>query len=143
MQEREEFVHLGTEVRERSPSGEPPAHYTLMHELERCRCVHSYLSPDGKLWCCNGKGALGKGGGMTEILHDAGAPTRIAQLVPTKSEADIAADIKRRMEAALTEHIAPIFDEAAKQGLQVQFQIMAMPPTFRHKAVNVQVNKTY
>ena len=66
----------------------------------------------------------------------------IARLVPTKSEAEIAADIKKRLEAAF-EPVLAIFDEAAQRGLQISWDGIALGPAFRHRINGLRIIKNY
>lgn len=67
----------------------------------------------------------------------------IAQLITTRPEADIAADLKKRIEAAL-EPLAVLFDEAAQHGLLVQWDgILPGPPYFRHAVRGLRLVKHY
>lgn len=64
-------------------------------------------------------------------------------LVPTKPEAEIAADLKRRVEEAIKPVLA-LMDEAASCGLQIQFDgIGRAPPYFRHIVQNLRIVKQY
>lgn len=65
----------------------------------------------------------------------------VARLVPTKSDAEIAADIKRRFDEAMIP-VTAIMDEAVAQGLVVQFDgIMLAPPFYRHRVLGVRIIK--
>lgn len=67
----------------------------------------------------------------------------VAKLVPTKSDADIAADLKAQITAAMVPVLA-IFDEAAKHGLLIQWdQINPGPPYFRHDIRGLRVVKQF
>lgn len=67
----------------------------------------------------------------------------VARLVPTKSEAEIAADLKRRVDAAM-EPVMALFDEAAQHGLLIQWDTIApAAPYFRHGVRGLRVAKHY
>jgi hypothetical protein len=67
----------------------------------------------------------------------------IAQLVPTKREADIAADLKDRLAKAL-EPVGVLMDEANAHGLMVQWDSFApQPPYYKHKPNNLRLVKHY
>jgi len=77
---------------------------------------------------------------LTDITDQ--QPT-IAKLVTTKPEAEIAADLKARLEAALAP-VAALIDEAAGHGLQVNWDGFVMgPPTMRHRVNNLRLVRTY
>jgi hypothetical protein len=65
----------------------------------------------------------------------------IVQLIPTRSEAEIAEDLKRR----LIEHRKPvleIFDEAAASGLAIQWEsISPGSPRYKHEIKGLRVVK--
>ncbi len=65
----------------------------------------------------------------------------IIQLVTTRSDAEIAADLKRRM----LEDIRPvlqIFDEAAEAGLVIQWDsIKPQLPCYKHEMVGLRIVK--
>ena len=68
----------------------------------------------------------------------------IAKLVTTRPEAEVAADLKRRVEEALAP-VCALMDEAATQGLQVQFDNIAYhgPPMMKHKVNGLRVVRCY
>lgn len=67
----------------------------------------------------------------------------VAQLVTTKPEAEIAADLKRRIEEAL-KPVCELCDEAAHHGLMVQWDALAAgPPTMRHAVRGLRLVKHY
>ena len=67
----------------------------------------------------------------------------VAKLVPTKPEAEIAAELKARV-TALEAQLCEIFDDAAKAGLSIQWDAIAPgPPFFRHGIRGLRVVKTY
>jgi hypothetical protein len=69
--------------------------------------------------------------------------TATPRLVPTKPEAEIAAELKQRFEQAIAPAMA-IMDEAVTHGLLVQFDaIAATPPFFRHKPINLRIAKHF
>jgi hypothetical protein len=63
----------------------------------------------------------------------------VVQLIPTRSEAEIAEDLKRR----LIEHMKPvleIFDEAAASGLAIQWEsISPGSPRYKHEIKGLRV----
>ncbi len=65
----------------------------------------------------------------------------IVQLVTTRSDAEIAADLKRRM----LEDIRPvlqIFDEAAEAGLVIQWDsIKPQLPRYKHEMIGLRIVK--
>jgi hypothetical protein len=75
---------------------------------------------------------------MSEDEHSG----EIARLVPTKSEAEIAADIKKRVEAAFQPVLA-IFDEAALSGLHISWESIGLGPSFKHQINNLRIIKYY
>jgi hypothetical protein len=70
--------------------------------------------------------------------------TEVVQLVPTKPEAEIAAELKKRLEEAF-KPIAALIDEAAKQGLQVQWDQFAPGPPWapHHTLVGLRLVRHY
>lgn len=58
-----------------------------------------------------------------------------------KSEAEIALDLKRRVEAAMTPVLA-LMDEAAAQGMQVQWDAIVVSPV-KHGILNLRIMKHY
>lgn len=85
---------------------------------------------------------------MTHDDHGPAAPSdqtdRVVELVTTRSDAAVAADLKRRFEEAMAP-VCAIMDEAVALGLQVQFDNIAFfgPPHLRHKVNNLRVVKVY
>jgi hypothetical protein len=59
----------------------------------------------------------------------------VAKLVTTKPDAEVAADLKRRMEEALVPALA-LMDEAAAAGLQFQWDNFAPGPPYMRFRVN-------
>ena len=67
----------------------------------------------------------------------------VAKLVTTKPEAEIAADIKRRLEEAFLP-VLELIDEANRAGLWVRFDaIGAQPPTMKNKIVGLRLERHY
>ena len=67
----------------------------------------------------------------------------IIRMVPKPTEAERAAEIKRRLTDAMAPVMA-IFDEAAQAGLMVQWDsISPVAPMWRHQVVNLRIIKTY
>jgi hypothetical protein len=67
----------------------------------------------------------------------------VTKLVTTRPEAEIAADLKQRLEKAI-EPVAALIDEAAAQGLLVQWDgFAAGPPFFKHRPLNLRLVKHY
>ena len=92
--------------------------------------------------------APGRKGILMSAIHDEHGPAapggNVAELVPTKPEAEVAADLKRRMEEALAP-VCAIMDEAAAKGLQIQYDnIMYFgPPMMRYKVNGLRVVRVY
>jgi hypothetical protein len=80
----------------------------------------------------------------TSDEHGIVAPDDPIRLVPTRSEADIAADIKRKIEEAYVP-VCAIMDEAGREGFQVLFDniIYQGPPQMRHKVNGLRLVKVY
>lgn len=69
--------------------------------------------------------------------------TQIAHLVTTRSDAEIAADLKKRVEEAMGP-VLLLFEEAASHGLAIQWDAIGpAAPYFRHKLHNLRILKTY
>jgi hypothetical protein len=67
----------------------------------------------------------------------------IAKLVTTRPEADIAADLKRRVDEAMVP-LAALMDEAATHGLQVMWDnFMVGPPAMRFRVNGLRIVKNY
>lgn len=67
----------------------------------------------------------------------------VPKLVPTRPEAEVAADIKRRFEEACLP-IAALMDEAAASGLQVQWDGFSVgPPNMRFHLIGLKLVKFY
>ncbi len=64
------------------------------------------------------------------------------QLVTTKPDAEIAAELKKKFEAAYIDNILPLFNEAAAQGFLVQINV-AMGPFGRMVIQNIQIMKQF
>lgn len=65
-------------------------------------------------------------------------PTTIEQ------EAALAKEFKERVNAAMLEHVLPIFDEASKKGLSIGWNsITPVEPFFRHQLVGLHIRKIY
>jgi len=72
--------------------------------------------------------------------HDAQAG-EIVKLVTKKTDADIAADLKLRVAAAMKE-VCLLFDEAQGQGFTIQWGgFTPQPPTFKHTLVGLTIMK--
>jgi hypothetical protein len=74
---------------------------------------------------------------MTDVNHS----EPIVQLIPTRSDAEIAEDLKRR----LIEHMKPvleIFDDAAAAGLAIQWEsISPSSPRYKHEVKGLRIVK--
>jgi hypothetical protein len=71
------------------------------------------------------------------------SPAEPIALVTTKPEADIAADLKAKLEAALAP-VCDLFDEATRHGLMVQWDAIAPgPPFLRHAVRGLRLVKHY
>ena len=69
--------------------------------------------------------------------------SNIAQLVTTKPEAEIAADLKARIVEALGP-VTELMDEAALHGLLVQWDgLSPQPPFFKHRVINLRLVRNY
>ena len=82
---------------------------------------------------------------MLNDEHGAVAPdNNIAELVPTKPDAEVAADLRRRFEEAMQAPCA-IMDEAVSRGLQIQWDNVAYfgPPVLRHRVNGLRVVKVF
>jgi hypothetical protein len=80
---------------------------------------------------------------MINDEHGPAAPNKIAELVPTRPEAEVAADLKRHIEEAM-QPLCDLMDEAAKHGLQVQWDNFSFgPPQMRHHANGLRLVKFY
>lgn len=67
----------------------------------------------------------------------------VAKLVTTRPDAEIAADIKARVTAAMDPVLA-IFDEAARAGLMIQWDNLApSPPFYRHRIGGLRIVKHF
>lgn len=66
----------------------------------------------------------------------------VVDLVPTKPDADIGADLKKRMDEALKPVLA-LMDEAVRSGLVIQFDgiVFMGPPQLRHQINNLRIVK--
>jgi hypothetical protein len=74
-------------------------------------------------------------------MTDADNSESIVQLITTRSDAEIAEDLKRR----LIEHIKPvleIFDEAAAAGFAIQWEtISPSSPRYKHEVKGLKIVK--
>lgn len=71
------------------------------------------------------------------------ADETVARLVPTKCEADIAADLKRRIDEAFGPVLA-LMDEAATHGFFVRWDgIVPKPPFLKHGLVNLRLERHF
>lgn len=69
--------------------------------------------------------------------------SNVATLITTKPEAEIAADLKRRLGEALAP-VCALIDEAAARGMIVQWDgFGARAPLFRHEPLNLRIVKQY
>ncbi|HLX16370.1 MAG TPA: hypothetical protein VKS24_14340 [Bradyrhizobium sp.] len=74
-------------------------------------------------------------------MTDADHSEPVVQLIPTRSEAEIAADLKRRLIAHMTP-ILEIFDEAAAAGLAIQWEsISPSSPRYKHEVKGLRIVK--
>jgi len=68
-------------------------------------------------------------------------PDSVVQLIPTRSDVEIAEDLKRR----LIEHMKPVlevFDEAAASGLVIQWEsISPGSPRYKHEVKGLKIVK--
>ncbi|MBV9563884.1 MAG: hypothetical protein JOY90_26085 [Bradyrhizobium sp.] len=74
-------------------------------------------------------------------MSDAENSESVVQLVTTRSEAEIAADLKQR----LLQQIKPVlelFDEAADAGLAIQWDsISPVSPRYKHEVIGLRIVK--
>jgi hypothetical protein len=76
-----------------------------------------------------------------ETHPEGGSILRVVESKP--SEAEIAADLKKRFGEAMAPALK-IMDEAAAAGLLIQFDGIAVaPPFFKYTVLNVRVEKRY
>ena len=74
-------------------------------------------------------------------MTDAPDTEPVVQLVTTRSDAEIAADIKQRLLAAMRPVLA-IFDEAASHGLTIQWDgISPLQPRYKHELTGLRLVK--
>ena len=65
------------------------------------------------------------------------------KLVPTRPEAEIAAELKAKAKEALAA-VTALMDEAVAQGLLIQFDgIQRQPPYYKHEVLNLRVAKHF
>jgi hypothetical protein len=65
----------------------------------------------------------------------------VVQLVPTRSDGEIAADLKRRLLEAF-KPVLEIFDEAATSGLAIQWDnIKPVSPRYKHEVNGLRIIK--
>ena len=79
---------------------------------------------------------------MNEDTHpEGGSVLRMVESKPT--EAEIAADLKKRFAEAVAPALK-IMDEAAAAGLLIQFDgVSVAPPFFKYTVLNLRVEKRY
>jgi hypothetical protein len=74
-------------------------------------------------------------------MTDSENPESVVQLIPTRSDAEIAEELKRK----LIEHMRPvleIFDEAAASGLVIQWDsISPSSPRYKHEVKGLRIVK--
>jgi hypothetical protein len=74
-------------------------------------------------------------------MTDSENPESVVQLIPTRSDAEIAEELKRK----LIEHMWPvleIFDEAAASGLVIQWDsISPSSPRYKHEVKGLRIVK--
>lgn len=108
-----------------------------------CRCIYSRML-DGVNYC------KGCGLGADDKQEESVQPgdqihqdmsKNVVDLVPGKSDAEIAADLKARFEEAI-KPINAIMDEAAAAGLEIGFNCLRTAPHFKHQLANFHVVKT-
>jgi hypothetical protein len=67
----------------------------------------------------------------------------VVSLVTTKSDAEVAEDIKARVNEILAD-LLPIFDEATAAGLMIAWDAIApAPPFFKHKVHGLKIIKHF
>lgn len=70
-------------------------------------------------------------------------PSEVVLLMTTKPEAEYAAEMKKRLTEALAA-VMPLFDEAAANGLSIQWDSIApQAPRFRHGVNGLRLVKVY
>ena len=73
--------------------------------------------------------------------HGPAAPSDPVRLVPGRSDAELAADLRKRA-GELLAPVCALLDEALKHGLLIQFDsINAQPPLFRYQVNGLRVVK--
>lgn len=81
--------------------------------------------------------------------HETGCPEMtnaensepVVQLIPTRSDAEIAEDLKRRLMESL-KPVLEIFDEAAAAGLAIQWESIApQSPRYKHEVKGLRIVK--
>jgi hypothetical protein len=74
-------------------------------------------------------------------MNNSETPEPVVQLITTRSDAEMAEDLKRR----LIEHMKPIleiFDEAAASGLAIQWEsISPSSPRYKHEVKGLRIVK--
>lgn len=67
----------------------------------------------------------------------------VVAIVPGKSDAEVALDIKVRVAAAMAP-VLELFDEAARSGFMIRWDAVAPePPYFRHGIIGLRLEKRY
>jgi hypothetical protein len=74
-------------------------------------------------------------------MSDADQQEPVVQLVTTRSDAEIAADLKQRLLQAMRP-VLQIFDEAAEAGLTIQWDgISPLSPRYKHQLTGLKIVK--
>lgn len=67
----------------------------------------------------------------------------VVKLQPTKPEAEVAAELKARVQAAMNP-VLEIFDEAARAGLMIRWDsLQPSAPFFKHVINNLRIERHY
>lgn len=83
------------------------------------------------------------GDGSCEGLNQMVDASDIVTLVTSKPEAEFAAEMKARLNAAMAPVLA-LFDEASANGLTIQWDTLSpQPPRYRHAIIGLRLVKTY
>jgi hypothetical protein len=74
-------------------------------------------------------------------MSDSDQQEPVVQLVTTRSDAEIAADLKQRLLQAMRP-VLQIFDEAAEAGLTIQWDgISPLSPRYKHQLTGLKIVK--
>lgn len=120
-----------------------PDHYIPLAAGYRCKCFNMWRDADGSLWCCGSAADVSiypEGDRLRVPALDA---SNVAQLVPTKSDADVAKELRDELEARLRD-VAAVMDKCVAAGFVPQFGMnFAGPPIMKHQPTNVVLAKHF